>query len=97
MIHIKNHTMKTISYSELREKLKTEFDMVAEDHIPLIVKRKRGNDMVIMSLEDYNSYIETINLLSSSSNSEHLSRSLKQAEEGDTIDVTLKELKSYEK
>ncbi|MFW5781346.1 MAG: type II toxin-antitoxin system Phd/YefM family antitoxin [Bacteroidota bacterium] len=89
--------MKTISYSELREKLKTEMDMVAEDHIPLIVKRSRGNDMVIMSLEDYNSYMETINLLSSASNAEHLFKSINQAEEGKTVDVTLEELKSYEK
>jgi antitoxin YefM len=89
--------MKTISYSELRGKLKTELDMVAEDHIPLIVKRKRGNDMVIMSLDDYNSYIETINLLSSPSNSEHLFRSIKQAEKGNTVDVTMEELKSYER
>lgn len=89
--------MKTISYSELREKLKAEMDMVAEDHVPLIVKRKRGNDMVIMSLEDYNSYMETINLLSSPSNAEHLSKSMNQAEEGKTVDVTLEKLKSYEK
>jgi antitoxin YefM len=89
--------MKTISYSELREKLKTELDMVAEDHIPLIVKRKRGNDMVIMSLEDYNSYMETINLLSSPSNAEHLFKSIKQAEKGKTVDVTLDDLKSYER
>jgi antitoxin YefM len=89
--------MKTISYSELREKLKTKLDMVAEDHIPLIVKRNRGNDMVIMSLEDYNSYMETINLLSSPSNAEHLFRSIKQAEEGKMVDVTLDDLKSYEK
>ncbi|MFW5756488.1 MAG: type II toxin-antitoxin system Phd/YefM family antitoxin [Tangfeifania sp.] len=89
--------MKTISYSELREKLKAEMDKTAEDHIPLIVKRSRGNDMVIMSLEDYNSYMETINLLSSASNSEHLFKSINQAEEGKTVDVTLEELKSYEK
>ncbi len=88
--------MKTISYSELREKLKKEFDIVAENHIPLVVKRKRGEDMVVMSLEDYNSYIETINLLNSPSHAEHLARSLKQSEEGNTIDVPLGKLKSFE-
>lgn len=89
--------MKTISYSELREKLKSEFDMVAENHIPLIVKRKRGNDMVIISLDDYNSFMETISLLSSPTNAEHLYRSIKQEKEGNTVDVTLEKLKSYEK
>lgn len=88
--------MKTISYSELREKLKKEFDMVAENHIPLVVKRKRGEDMVVMSLEDYNSYLETINLLNSPSNAEHLARSIKQIEEGNTVDVPLNKLKSFE-
>lgn len=89
--------MKTISYSELREKLKNELDMVAENHIPLIIKRKRGDDMVIMSLEDYNSYMETIDLLSTPSNAEHLIKSIKQVEKGETIEVPMDKLKGYEK
>lgn len=76
--------------------MKKQFDMVAESHIPLVVKRKRGEDMVVMSLEDYNSYIETINLLNSPSNAEHLAKSIKQIEVGNTIDVPLSELKSFE-
>ena len=71
--------------------------MVAEDHIPLVVKRKRGEDMVVMSLDDYNSYIETINLLNSPTNARHLTKSIKQAEEGKTVEVTLEKLKSFEK
>jgi antitoxin YefM len=89
--------MKTISYSELREKLKKELDMVAENHIPLIIKRKRGDDMVIMSLEDYNSYMETIDLLSTPSNAEHLIKSITQVEKGETIEVTPDKLKNFEK
>jgi antitoxin YefM len=89
--------METISYSDLRERLKTKLDEVAEGHDPLIITRQKGKDMVIMSLEDYNSFIETIYLLGSPKNSEHLQKSIKQAEEGLVKEVTLENLKSREK
>jgi len=89
--------MKTVSYSDLRGKLKMRLDEVAEDHVPLIITRQKGKDMVVMSLEDYNSFMETIHLLSSPNNVAHLQKSIRQAEEGFIKEVTPEELKNHEK
>ena len=89
--------MKTVSYSDLRGKLKSKLDEVAEDHVPLIIKRQKGKDMVVMSLEDYNAVMETSYLLGSSQNAEHLKKSIKQAKEGLVREVTLEELQKREK
>lgn len=88
--------MKTISYSELRKKFKSQLDEVSDYHEPLIITRQKGQNMVLMSLEDYNAHIETLELLSSSSNAQHLLKSIKQAEEGLTKDISFEELKSFE-
>jgi antitoxin YefM len=89
--------MKTVNYSELRNQLKSNLDMVCEDHETLIVHRPGGKSVVMMSLEEYNSQKETEYLLSSPKNAEHLERSLMQLNNGETITVSFEELKSYEK
>jgi antitoxin YefM len=89
--------MKTVNYTELRDKLKANLDMVCEDHETLIVHRPNGKSVVLLSLDEYNSQKETEYLLSSPKNAEHLAKSLKQLENGETIQVTLEELRNFEK
>lgn len=89
--------MKTVNYSELRNKLKSNLDMVCEDHETLIVHRPGGKSVVMMSLEEYNSQKETDYLLSSQSNKDHLLKSINQLENGEIKEVTLEALKSFEK
>ncbi len=64
--------MNTMSYSELRAKLKAALDQVVEDHDPIIVKRAKGRDAVVMSREDYDSMMETFYLLRSPVNAKRL-------------------------
>ena len=64
--------MKTVNYSELRNKLKANLDMVCEDHETLIVHRPGGKSVVMMSLEEYNSFKETDYLLSTEKNKNRL-------------------------
>ena len=89
--------MKTVNYSELRNKLKSNLDMVCEDHETLIVHRPGGKSVVMMSLDEYNSQKETEYLMSSPKNAERLLNSIKNIEEGKTIEVTWEMLKSLEK
>lgn len=89
--------MKTVNYSELRSQLKSNLDMVCEDHETLIVHRPGGKSVVLMSLEEYNSQKETEFLLSSAKNAEHLKESINQLKNGETIKMSLEELNSYEK
>jgi antitoxin YefM len=67
-----------ISYSDLREHLKEHLDKVCGDHAPLLVKRQRGEDVVIISREDYASLEETAYLLRSPANASRLLVSAKR-------------------
>ena len=57
-------------------------DKVYHDHEPLIVTRKNNENVVLISLDDYNSLTETQYLLSSSNNADHLMNSLQSARAG---------------
>jgi len=64
--------MDVISYATARTKLADAMDNVNDDHCPLIITRGRGKPAVLMSLDDYNSYVETDCLLSSPKNASRL-------------------------
>ncbi|HLV42817.1 MAG TPA: type II toxin-antitoxin system Phd/YefM family antitoxin [Brumimicrobium sp.] len=56
--------MRVVNYTELRVNLKKWMDMVTDDVQELIIKRKDNKDLVLISLEEYNSLKETAYLLS---------------------------------
>ena len=65
--------MKTVSYSELRNNLKSVMDMVCDSHEPVIVVRKNGERTVVLSYTDYSS----LHSLSRSNMSERLHKNNK--------------------
>ena len=71
--------MNAVNYSELRKNLKNYLDQVYEDHEPLIITRKNNQNVVVLSIEEYNSLIETNYLLSNIANSKRLLRSLENS------------------
>jgi antitoxin YefM len=75
--------MKVINYTDLRLNLKTWLDMVVNDVQELIIKRKNNKDLVIISLEEYNSLKETSYLLSGK-NRDVLVQSLRELKDGKT-------------
>lgn len=77
--------MTAISFTEVRNNLKSVCDNVVASHEPCIVTRKGNEHIVIMSLDDYNSLNETNYLLSNPANKAHLLRSLGQARSGQTL------------
>lgn len=80
--------MRVVNYTELRLNLKKFLDLVVDDVQELIIKRKDNKDLVLISLDEYNSLKETQYLLSGK-NRDHLLNSIKQAEEGKTVDKGL--------
>ena len=74
--------MEAVNYSELRRNLKTHLDRVYNDHDPLIITRKDNENVVVISLDDYNSLTETQYLLSTKANTEYLLRSLEESRIG---------------
>ncbi len=81
--------MLAANYTELRKGLKEFLDTVEEDHETLIIKRGSGKGAVIISLEEYNSIMETLHLLSSRKNAERLYESIEQMKTGKTVQKDL--------
>ncbi len=81
--------MAKITLSTFRETLKTSLQRIADNDEPMVVKRKRGEDMVVLSLEDFNAMQETLYLFSRAANTAHLLRSKQQLEQGFSKQVPL--------
>ncbi|HUW46380.1 MAG TPA: type II toxin-antitoxin system prevent-host-death family antitoxin [Dehalococcoidia bacterium] len=74
--------MDAVSYSALRQNLKSYMDKVYNDHDPLIITRKNNENLVLVSIDEYNSLIETSYLLSNEANADHLKKSIDQYNSG---------------
>ena len=81
--------MIAANYSEFRTGLKSYLDSVEDDNETLIIKRKSGKGTVMISLDEYNSIMETLHLLSSKKNGDRLYESIKQMKSGKTIKPNL--------
>lgn len=77
--------MLAANYSEFRGDLKKFLDNVEFNKETLIIKRGRGNGTVLLSLDEYNSLMETVHLLSTKANADHLYESIEQMKKGDVV------------
>ena len=82
--------MKAVNYTDLRLNLKKWLDLVVDDVEELIIKRKDNKDLVLISLEEYNSLKETSYLLSGK-NRDVLMKSLREAKSGKSEEHNLLE------
>lgn len=73
--------MKVVNYTELRLNLKHWLDSVIDDVEEVIIKRKNQKDLVLISLEEYNSLVET-NYLLSGKNRDVLLESIEEVKKG---------------
>ncbi|WP_427308848.1 type II toxin-antitoxin system Phd/YefM family antitoxin [Cupriavidus sp. H39] len=84
--------MRTIHFSDARSNLKAVMDRAIDDHDAVLITRRDAPNVVIMSQEQYDSWMETMHLLSSPANAARLLRSIQQhragmAEKHDLIDA----------
>ena len=56
-----------VSVNQFRANLKRYVDRAVDDHEPVRVSRKRGDDFVVMSFEDYQREQETLYVLGNES------------------------------
>jgi len=80
------------TYSEARANLKAMCDEVAESGQPIIIRRSRGRDVALMSLDELNSLEETAHLLRSPRNVRRLLESLEELRGGGGERLSLEEL-----
>lgn len=76
--------MRIKNYSELRKNLTKTMEEVVQDHDPIIITRGSKAPVIMMSLEDYNSFEETIYLLKNPKNRKRLLSSLENIKKGKT-------------
>lgn len=74
--------MRVINFSVARNSFKQVIDTVVEDADVTVISRRDAPDAVVMSLDTYNSMVETAHLLKSPANAMHLARSIKQLQQG---------------
>jgi len=84
--------MQTTSITDLRNNIKSTLDKVSEDKETVIIHRAKNEDVVLISLSEYNSMMETDYLLSTKANREHLKKSIADAENGNTTTIELDDL-----
>ena len=77
--------MLAANYSEFRGDMKKFLDDVELNNETLIIKRSKGKGTVMISLDEYNSLMETVHLLSSKANADRLYESIQQIKEGKTV------------
>lgn len=78
--------MRVVSFTEARNQLKSVLDQVVDDADHTVITRRDAEDAVVMSLDHYNSLMETVHLLKSPANAAHLSKSIEQYKSGKTIE-----------
>ena len=81
--------MVVVSFTDARKRLKSVLDRVTEDQDATVITRRDSDDAVVMSLDTYNSMMETMYLLRSPANAQHIKESLAQFEQGQTVEREL--------
>jgi antitoxin YefM len=74
--------MRVITFSEARNSLKQVIDRVVDDADVAVISRRDAPDAVVMSLDTFNSWMETVHLLKTPANAAHLVKSIQQLRKG---------------
>jgi len=81
--------MQVVTYTEARNNLKRVLDHVIDEADYTVVTRRDAADVVVMSLDYFNSLMETVYLLKSPANATHLARSIEQYQNGQVTERDL--------
>ena len=81
--------MQPVAYTELRQNLARWMDRAVADRAPILVTRQGSPSVVMMSLEEFEGWVETVHLLRSPRNAERLLRAAAEADRGETAEQDL--------
>jgi antitoxin YefM len=81
------------TYTKLRDELSSFLDRVTDDQEVVVVKRRGGKDVALISADELSSLLETAHLLRSPRNAKRLISALRDAERGDLKPQTVDEFR----
>jgi len=81
--------MSHVSFTELRANMAKHFDKVEADRTELVVTRQNHEPVVVMPLAELEGLRETLHLLSTSANADHLLKSIAEIEAGQVTERNL--------
>jgi antitoxin YefM len=84
---MKSASIEAVTYSHARQNLKAVMDTAINDSIPVVVTRRNGKAVVILSLDTWNASNETDYLLSTPANKAALQESIAALNRGEGIAV----------
>ncbi len=80
--------MTTTTMRELRANMKTYFDTLEDDKDVLLVPRQGNREaIVIMTLSEYNSIVETEYLLSTDENRTVIEKAMRELDGGEVVEL----------
>ncbi|MEN9386257.1 MAG: hypothetical protein RLZZ185_998 [Bacteroidota bacterium] len=81
--------MLTTTLSDFRKDIKSYLDRVTKSFDTIIINRGKDSGVVIMSLEEYNSLLNTQHELSSRKNQQRLDESIQELKAGKKLEKKL--------
>lgn len=81
--------MRTVHFSDARNNLKAVIDQAIDDHDAVLITRRDAPNAVIMSQAQYDSWMETMYLMSNPANAKRLMESLAQLRAGKGVEREL--------
>jgi antitoxin YefM len=85
--------MNSMSYSKLRNNLKSALDQVAQNHEVIRIERAKGGDVVLVASDDYDALAETAYLLRSPANARRLAEAATRPRQEQHTVASLTDLK----
>jgi antitoxin YefM len=77
--------MKVVNYTDFRNNLAENLNVVNEDNDIVVVSRSKGKNVVVMSLEEYNSIQEMLHLMGSAANRKRLDAAIEEMNAGKSL------------
>jgi antitoxin YefM len=77
--------MRVVNYTEFRNNLSENLNGVNDDNDIVVVSRSKGKNVVVMSLEEYNSIQETLHLVSTTANRKRLDEAIEEMKTGKSL------------
>jgi len=84
--------MNTVSVNQFRDKLKTIVEQVINDHTPIKVTRRAGDDFVVMSADDWEKEQETLFVLQNSALMQQIAEAAETHKQGNGYNPTSEEM-----